>query len=72
MKQAFLFLLLFIPAKTVLRCSCEEPATTDRYMTSDFIGIIEIRQTEDVKSDRERYYSADLEPITKYCLILIL
>lgn len=50
----------------MLGCSCEEPATSDRYMTSDFIGVVEIQQTKDTNFDKERFYLADLNAITTY------
>ena len=37
----------------VLACSCLEASVSDRYMTSDFVGVVEIGQTYEVESSDE-------------------
>jgi hypothetical protein len=61
-----LFVLLFIPVETVMACSCVELSANDRYMTSDFIGVVEIGRTYDVESSDERIYVAETKSIESY------
>lgn len=57
-----LLLLLFIPVYS-LACSCAYGnfSGIDNYLTSDFVGIVEIERTENI--DGRRVYKAFLKPI---------
>lgn len=61
-----LLVLLFIPVETVLACSCIELSVNDQYMTSDFIGVVEIGRTYDLESSDERIYIAETKSIESY------
>ena len=50
----------------VLACSCLESSVNDRYMTSDFVGVVEIGQTYEVESSDERIYIAETKSIESY------
>lgn len=58
------FIVLF-PFLSAFACSCDKPATNDRFMISEFVGIVEVVQTSEGKAD-QRYYKADLKVIESF------
>lgn len=61
MKKILLVFFFIFSTNTLLACTCDTPPIYSRYMTSDFIGIVEIKSTEDMPDTSQyRHYKAGL------------